>query len=78
MTDKRALALTMRNVRRMAELSQEELARKSGIGVKSISSWETGVRNVRVLDLLVIAAVCDISIQTFFDQFETLVREGAA
>ncbi|MFZ2491273.1 MAG: helix-turn-helix transcriptional regulator [Thermoanaerobaculia bacterium] len=39
------LGLKLREMRRRAGLRQSELAARSGISVKSISSWETGARH---------------------------------
>lgn len=38
------LVLRLREMRRLSRLCQEEVARRSGVGVKTLSSFETGER----------------------------------
>ena len=45
------LVLKLREIRRMRGLSQKDVARLSGVGAKTISSFETGERIGRLIDL---------------------------
>jgi len=47
----------IREAREGAKLSQEQLAREIGTGVRSVSRWETGVSEPRFSHVSVIALV---------------------
>lgn len=53
--------------RRAAGLTQFEVAQRSGIGPKSIGSYETGQAEPRVLKLLRILKACGVTPAQFFD-----------
>lgn len=62
------IVLRLREFRRLAGLTQEQAAAKSGVGVKSISSWETGRRTdrIKVKQLAALAQAYGITPQEFF------------
>ena len=62
------LVLRLRELRRLSGLSQEEVARRSGVGVKTLSSFETGVRieSLKVSQLRSILRVYGVSESQFF------------
>lgn len=62
------IVLRLRELRRAARLSQKELAAKSGIGEKTLSSFETGTRigSLKLAQLEAIAHVYDLDLATFF------------
>ncbi|HEY5609686.1 MAG TPA: helix-turn-helix transcriptional regulator [Thermoanaerobaculia bacterium] len=62
------LVLKLRELRRMSGLSQKELAKKAGIGEKTISSFETGQRidSLKVSQLRRILAAHGVSESEFF------------
>jgi len=53
--------------RHAAGLTQFEVARRSGIGPKSIGSWETGHAEPRITQLLRILKACGVTPAEFFD-----------
>lgn len=75
MTD---LVLSLREARRRAGLSQKDLARASGVGEKTISSFETGNRidSAKVSQIVRIADACAVPLVSLFsavnDPFETI------
>lgn len=62
--------------RHAAGLTQFEVARRSGIGPKSIGSWETGHAEPRVMQLLRILRVCGVTPAEFFDCDLRLTESG--
>ena len=67
-----ALAATLRDIRIDAGLTQKELARRCGIGEKTISTFETGWRTaaIRFDALFVIVSVCGCTLPDFFVRAE--------
>ena len=62
------LVLKLREVRRMRGLSQKDVARLSGVGEKTISSFETGERigSMKLAQLKRLLAVYGLTEQDFF------------
>ena len=62
------LVLKLREVRRLRGLSQKDVARLSGVGEKTISSFETGERigSMKLAQLKRLLAVYDLTEQDFF------------
>jgi len=62
------LVLKLRELRRMSGLSQKEAALSSGLGEKTLSSFETGERitSMKFAQLLALLAVYDVSPAEFF------------
>jgi transcriptional regulator with XRE-family HTH domain len=62
------LVLKLRELRRMSGLSQKEAALSSGIGEKTLSSFESGKRiiSIKVGQLLALLAVYGVSAAEFF------------
>jgi len=62
------LVLKLREVRRLKGLSQKDAARLSGIGEKTISSFETGERvgSMKIAQLKKLLAVYDMTEAEFF------------
>ena len=62
------LVLKLRELRRMAGLSQKEAALSSGVGEKTLSSFETGERitSMKLAQLLALLAVYDVTPAEFF------------
>jgi transcriptional regulator with XRE-family HTH domain len=62
------LVLKLRELRRVRGLSQKDVAKKSGVGEKTISSFETGQRigSLKISQLRKILAVYGISEVEFF------------
>ena len=63
------LVLKLREIRRMRGLSQKDVARLSGVGEKTISSFETGERigSLKVAQLGRLLAVYGLTEAEFFD-----------
>ena len=61
----------IRNVRKKRGLSQEQLARNSGLSRYSIINFETGRRNPRVKDLKNIAKALNVSVAELISDKET-------
>jgi len=80
------LVLKLRELRRLRGLSQKEAALSSGIGEKSLSSFETGERitSIKLAQLLALLAVYDVTPAEFFggkveaDVFGELERLSAS
>lgn len=75
------IVLRLRELRRMSGLSQKELSLLSGIGEKTISSFETGCRidTMKVSQLRRLLAVYGVSEAEFFgDEFEEMLRDEDA
>lgn len=62
------LVLKLRELRRMSGLSQKEAALSSGLGEKTLSSFETGERitSMKFAQLLALLAVYDVTPAEFF------------
>lgn len=62
------LVLKLRELRRMSGLSQKEAALSSGLGEKTLSSFETGERitSMKLAQLLALLAVYDVAPAEFF------------
>jgi transcriptional regulator with XRE-family HTH domain len=62
------IVLKLRELRRLRGLSQEEAAASAGIGVKSLSSFETGERagSMKLSQLLQLLAAYDVTPAEFF------------
>lgn len=62
------IVLRLRELRRLRGMRQEEVAESSGVGVKSLSSFETGVRitSIKVSQLLAILSAYDTTAAEFF------------
>lgn len=60
--------LKLRELRRHRGLSQADVARKSGIGVKTLSSFETGerVRSMKIVQLQRLLRAYDVTEEQFF------------
>lgn len=63
------IVLKLRELRRLRGLSQKEAAELSGVGEKTLSSFETGERiaSMKVLQLLQLLTAYDITPDAFFD-----------
>ena len=80
------LVLKLRELRRLRGLSQKEAALSSGIGEKSLSSFETGERisSIKLAQLLALLAAYDVTPAEFFggkveaDVFGELERLSAS
>lgn len=62
------IVLKLRELRRMRGLSQEEAAVSSGVGVKTLSSFESGrrVHSMKLSQLMQLLAVYDVTLAEFF------------
>jgi len=62
------LVLKLRELRRMSGLSQKEAALSSGIGEKTLSSFESGTRitSIKLAQLLALLAVYNVTPAEFF------------
>ena len=62
------LVLKLRELRRHRGLSQADVARKSGIGIKTLSSFETGerVRSMKLIQLQNLLRAYDVTEAEFF------------
>jgi len=62
------LVIRLRDVRLLYGLTQAEVAKRSGVGMKTISSYETGARidQIKVVQLLKILNVYGVAPAAFF------------
>lgn len=62
------VVLKLRELRRMRGLTQKEVGESSGVGEKTLSSFETGDRitSLKLTQLLQLLAVYDMSVAEFF------------
>jgi transcriptional regulator with XRE-family HTH domain len=62
------LVLRLRELRRMSGLSQREVGQSSGVGEKTLSSFETGdrVKSIKVVQLLAILNAYHVTPAEFF------------
>jgi len=75
------IVLRLRELRRISGLSQKEVSLLSGIGEKTISSFETGCRTetMKVSQLRRLLAVYGVSEAEFFgDDFEEILQDEDA
>ncbi len=75
------IVLRLRELRRISGLSQKEVSLLSGIGEKTISSFETGCRTdtMKVGQLRQLLAVYGVNEAEFFgDDFEEILRDEDA
>jgi transcriptional regulator with XRE-family HTH domain len=61
-----AVASTIRHFRKLADISQEELADKAGLDRTYISGVERSVRNITLDSLEQIITALDVDVQIFF------------
>lgn len=71
----RAVALTIRYFRKLADISQETLAEKANLDRTYISGIERGVRNITLDSLEQIINALDVNMQTFFDKVSEVFNE---
>lgn len=62
-----SIALKIREYRKVQNMSQEELAEKSGINISTIKKYEVGNRNPKPDQLLKISNALGVSINEFLD-----------
>ena len=64
------VSVTLRDIRDARGISQETLAKWSGVGAKTISTYETGARTARmsIENLGFICCALGITIAEFFDE----------
>lgn len=64
------LSIRLRDCRLRAGLLQRHAAKRSGIGWRSISSWESGraIRSLTVENLLRLLVAYEVSPEHFFDE----------
>jgi transcriptional regulator with XRE-family HTH domain len=62
------IVLKLRELRRLSGLSQEDVAEKAGVGVKTLSSFESGARvqSMKLLQLVQILQVYGVTPAEFF------------
>jgi transcriptional regulator with XRE-family HTH domain len=76
------LVLRLRELRRLSGLCQEEVARRSGVGVKTLSSFESGARieSMKIAQLRNLLRVYRVTEAQFFtsDLETSLVSDGSA
>jgi len=75
------LVLRLRELRRMSGLSQTEVARRAGVGVKTISSFETGARieSMKISQLQrILRAYGATEMQFFREDFEAELIDGVS
>src|SRR5436190_16947132 len=62
------IVLKLRELRRLSGLSQEDVAEKAGVGVKTLSSFESGarVKSMKLLQLVQILEVYGLTPAEFF------------
>lgn len=62
------VVLKLRELRRLSGLSQEDVAEKAGVGVKTLSSFESGarVKSMKLLQLVEILQVYGVTLGEFF------------
>lgn len=73
------IGIKLRELRRLRGLTQGEAAERSGLGVKTISSFETGTRasSMKMNQLESLLASYDVTIEQFFGpQLEALLLES--
>ena len=72
------IGLNIQDNRLLRGMTQEELAARSGIGSKTISSYECGARitKVRVAHLAALCAVFGVTLVEFFTQIEREQQEA--
>ena len=58
----------LKNSRRQAGLSQEQLAEQLGVSRQAITKWETGAGMPEAENLLRLASLFGLSLDTFFSQ----------
>lgn len=57
---KREIAGWIKEKRRLAEMTQVDLAAKLGVGHATVSAWEVGINNPSAAMALVIAEICEL------------------
>ena len=67
MDNTNSIALKIKNYRKIQNMSQEELAEKSGINVSTIKKYEAEYRNPKPDQLIKIAEALNVSIYEFMD-----------
>lgn len=68
------LVLRLRELRRSSGLSQKDLAKLSGVGEKTISTFETGnrIKTIKLAQIARILDACGVSWHEFFCESDTL------
>lgn len=68
-----SVAVTLKKLRKLHGLSQEELAYKAGLDRTYISGVERSVRNITLESLEAIVSALDISILKFIDELRSSI-----
>ena len=68
--ERKILLEVVRELRRQANFTQDQLARSMGVKQAFISKYETGERRLDFLDLIAICDALGVSIVTFAEKFE--------
>lgn len=66
--------LTIRDLRKLRGLSQEELATRAGVHRSYLASIETGGRNVGLVNIVQLAKALDVPPGELFVRFERVRR----
>jgi transcriptional regulator with XRE-family HTH domain len=72
--ERKILLEVLRELRKQRSLTQDQLARSTGVKQAFISKYETGERRLDFLDLVAICDVMGISIVKFAEKFEVSRR----
>lgn len=59
------LGQIIKNGREAKNMTQQELAKKVGVGISAISNWETGISAPRTLDFIELVKLLDLIDQIF-------------
>ena len=73
-TKQKALLSLLREIRRDAGLSQEDLAQRLGVPQSVVSKFESGERRLDLLELQEVCAAIGISVSTFVRRYERSVK----
>lgn len=71
-----SLGNRIRELRKLKQLSQEEIAEQCGVSPSSVSRWETGNLSPSYKHLTQLAKVLDIDISDFYTSPETSVPKS--
>jgi transcriptional regulator with XRE-family HTH domain len=73
-TKQKALLSLLREIRRDAGLSQEDLAQRLGVPQSVVSKFESGERRLDLLELHEVCAALGVSVSVFVRRYERAVK----
>jgi transcriptional regulator with XRE-family HTH domain len=76
MSTAKKFGTALRELRKLRNLTQEELSSRIGRSVDAVSQWERGINSPSFETLMLLAAALDVPAKTFFEYLDTDLPEA--